>query len=358
MKKIVFLLFVLLSIPALFFIGFLFVMTIMNVNPEPTIPLTTENNEGSFVQTNTPFSMTIFNIGYAGLDQSQDFFLEGGTMSRPRSEGQTWENLQLMGKFLNEQNSDIIFLQEVNIHARRSFHINQREYFSNVLQNYSSTFGMNHQVKWVPVPLAKPIGDVHSGVLTLAKFYTNSSTRYQLPGKEKWPVRIFDLDRCFIENRIPTENGRELILINLHLSAYDKGGLIRKQQLDFLQKYIVEEYEKENYVIVGGDWNHVIPGTDQRLFVTKEKTPSWLQFIPEDFTSHGFTWGSGRTVPTVRSNAFPYQKGINFVSIIDGFLVSPNVEISQIVTNDLGFKHSDHNPVEGSFILKADDKTT
>ena len=345
----------LLTIPVLLFIGFLFVMTVMDVNLEPIIPLTTDNNEGSFVQTNTPFSITTFNIGYAGLDQSQDFFLDGGEMSGPSSEKQMLMNLGAMRKFLHELDTDIIFLQEVNIKARRSFYINQHEFFSNGLHNYSSTFGMNHRVKWVPIPLTKPIGDIHSGVLTLAKFYTNSSTRYQLPGKEKWPVRIFDLDRCFIENRMPVENGRELVLINVHLSAYDKGGLIRKQQLDFLQNYLADEYEKENYVIAGGDWNHVIPGTDQSIFKTMEKPPSWVQNLPEDFTPNGFTWASDRVTPSVRNNAFPYQKGLNFVSVIDGFLVSPNVEISQIHTHDLGFKHSDHNPVVGSFILKEDD---
>jgi endonuclease/exonuclease/phosphatase family metal-dependent hydrolase len=213
---------------------------------------------------------------------------------------------------------------------------------------------MNYLVRWVPVPLTKPMGSVHSGVVTLAQFQTESSTRYQLPGKEKWPVQIFELDRCFIENRIPVENGKELVLINVHLSAYDKGGFIRKQQLDFLHQYISDEFEKGNYVIVGGDWNHVIPGTDQSIFETEQETPFWLQLLPEDFTPSGFTWGSDPTIATVRDNAYPYQQGVNFVSVIDGFLASPNVEISEVFGSDLGFEHSDHNPVTASFTLTED----
>jgi endonuclease/exonuclease/phosphatase family metal-dependent hydrolase len=344
--------FMLLSIPVIFVSGFLLTMTITDASPDTITPLTVGKNKGVVAKTGTPFSITTFNIGYAGLDQRQDFFIDGGTMSRSSSEAQTWENLEHMGKFLREEDSDVIFLQEVNIKATRSYHINQVEYFSNLFSNYSSTFGQNHKVKWVPVPITKPIGSVHSGLVTLSKFYSTTSKRYQLPGKEKWPVRLFALDRCFIENRIPVENGKDLVLANVHLSAYDKDGLIRKQQLDFLQKYILEEYEKGNYVIVGGDWNHVIPGTDQSIFEVKEETPFWVQSLPEEFTPKGFLWGNDVTNPTVRNNAFPYEKGKNFVSIIDGFLVSPNVEIAEIKGHDLGFKHSDHNPVTGVFVLE------
>lgn len=352
MKKIIFRFLLLLSLPVIALVGFLLVMTIMDVNPDLAIPLTTENNEGIIAQTNTPFSITTFNIGYAGLDKGQDFFMDGGKTSRSSSEEQTRINLEEMGDFLREQNTDIIFLQEVDIKSSRSFQVNQKEYLTSLFTDYSSTFGMNYQVKWVPVPLTKPMGSVHSGVVTLSKFHTESSTRYQLPGKEKWPVQIFELDRAFIENRIPVENGKELILINLHLSAYDKGGLIRKQQLAFLQRYISEEYAKENYLIVGGDWNHLIPGTDQSSFESEQESPFWIQLLPEDFTPTGFSWGSDPTIATVRDNAFPYQQGVNFVSVIDGFLVSSNVEMTDIVGSDLGFEHSDHNPVTATFMLK------
>lgn len=335
------------------FIGiFLLIMTITDVDPDSITPLTIENNKELVVKTNTPFSITTFNIGYAGLDQEQDSFMDGGTMSRSKSKEQTWKNLEQMGSFLREKNSDIIMLQEVNIDATRSFHINQLEYFSTLFSNHSSAFGMNHKVKWVPIPITKPIGAVHSGLVTLSKFYTKASTRYQLPGNETWPVRTFALDRCFIENRIPVQNGKEIVLANVHLSAYDKDGLIRKQQLDFLQNHLKKEYAKGNYVIVGGDWNHVIPGTDQ--FKTKEKKPFWVQNLPEDFTPNEFSWGCDLSTPTVRNNAFPYEKGVNFVSIIDAFLVSPNVKISEIHGHDLGFKHSDHNPVTGIFVLKEE----
>ncbi len=44
---------------------------------------------------------------------------------------------------------------------------------------------------------------------------------------------------------------------------------------------------------------------------------------------------------------------MNYTSVIDGFLVSPNVEIASVKTLDLGFAHSDHNPVRVKLRTKA-----
>lgn len=37
--------------------------------------------------------------------------------------------------------------------------------------------------------------------------------------------------------------------------------------------------------------------------------------------------------------------------VIDGFIISPNVELLDVETLDLGFENSDHNPVIISFSL-------
>ncbi|MDE2112896.1 MAG: hypothetical protein KGJ79_17295, partial [Alphaproteobacteria bacterium] len=49
-------------------------------------------------------------------------------------------------------------------------------------------------------------------------------------------------------------------------------------------------------------------------------------------------------VPTVRTNNQPYRPGVNYTAIIDGFLVSPNVEIDSVTTIDTGFQFTDHQP--------------
>jgi hypothetical protein len=115
--------------------------------------------------------------------------------------------------------------------------------------------------------------------------------------------------------------------------------------------FILKEYQKGNYVVVGADWNHVLPGVDDTKFKYTEQIPDWRVVFPSDWTPKGWKWGVETSIPTCRSDRTPYKKGVNFVTIIDGFLVSPNVEIKNVKGFDLGFKDSDHNPVE--IVVKA-----
>ncbi|MCT4597044.1 MAG: endonuclease/exonuclease/phosphatase family protein [Vallitalea sp.] len=327
-------------------------MTVTDYRPKDVVTLDVQNNIENQLKKDTKISALIYNIGYCGLDAKQDFFMDGGKGSRAESKEIALKNLQGITEFLKSQSADFILLQEVDIKATRSFHINEYEQLKQSLDGYSTTYCINYKVPWVPVPLSKPHGMVKSGLVTFSKYNINETNRYKYPGKEKWPRQLALLDRCFIESRMLVEGGKELILINSHLSAYDKGGVIRKQQLDFLNNYIREEYEKGNYIVVGGDWNHFLPGTDPTIFETTMDWPEWLKEIPKEFTPEGFKWGTDKNVPTSRTVGTSYVKGENYVSVIDGFLVSPNVEISNVKGHHLEFEYSDHNPVTLEFILK------
>ncbi|GGF99954.1 endonuclease/exonuclease/phosphatase family protein [Paenibacillus aceti] len=331
---------------------FIIYITASDYKPAAVVALTTDNNPESKLKQGEPFSVTTFNIGYAGLDQGQDFFMDGGTMSRSSSREQTEANLQAIIQFLKESASDFYLLQEVDVDSTRSNHIHEVEQIRTNLPSYGQTFAHNYKVPWVPVPISKPMGAVQSGLVTLSSFHSSNQRRFDLPGKESWPVQLFELDRAFIESRIPVGQDRELILINLHLSAFDKGGTIRKQQLDFMEEYIQREMRKDNYIIIGGDWNHSLPGTDPSDFPTQQGWPEWLQPFPDSFGPTDFKWAVDASTPSVRTLDSAYQQGVNFLAVIDGFLVSPNVEIISVTGHPLSFSHSDHNPVTGQFILK------
>ncbi|MCK4258203.1 MAG: hypothetical protein KAX49_04455 [Halanaerobiales bacterium] len=336
----------------IFFTGYLAFMTITDYKPDVVIPLEVENNQQSIVESDITYSMMIFNIGYCGLDKGRDFFMDGGTESRSESKEKTLENLYAATEFIKGEETSFILLQEVDINSTRSFHVNEYAYLQENLKDYSSTFAYNYKVPWVPVPITKPHGTVNSGLVTFSKYNINETNRYQYPGDEKWLRQLAMLDRCFIESRIKIDENKELVILNSHLSAYDKGGFIRVQQLGFLKEYIITEYEKGNYVIVAGDWNHQIPGTDLSVFQSERGWPEWLQKIPEDFKPEGFNWVADRLTPTDRSVERPYEKGKNFLSIIDGFLVSDNIEVKSVKGYSLEFEYTDHNPVKMEFLLK------
>jgi len=348
MKRILMWVLSILMVPVLIFVLFLAYSITTEYKPD-------EVEEGIILNEKTvnevemsSFQVTTYNIGYCGLDAAQDFFMDGGTMSRSSSLEQTEKNLFGVLKFMTETESDAYLLQEVDEDSSRSFKINQVERIVEEFPSYSSTFAYNFRTGWVPVPVANPMGKAISGLLTLSKMNPDTTTRYQLPGDEPIPNRYFDLKRAILMNTYPLDNGKTLILMNVHLSAFDKGGLIRAQQVEWLISYIEEIYDpNENYFIIGGDWNHLL---SQELLDRIEGEPeSWIAVIPDSLEATGFKLVYDDTVNTVRSLITPYEPGVSFETVIDGFLVSPNVKVVSVMGHDLGFKDSDHQPVTAVF---------
>ncbi|GGE82544.1 endonuclease/exonuclease/phosphatase family protein [Priestia taiwanensis] len=334
--------------------GFILYMVMTDYKPQSVEEVTIENNQKKVIQAGEELTGITFNIGYGGLDESRDFFEDGGEMSRSESKEKTEENMKHIGEYLKQADPSFALLQEIDVDSYRSFHVNEVKYLQDILTSHSSVFGLNYKVPWVPVPVFDPMGGAHSGVLTFSKYEMEKATRYALPGQENWLRQLFELDRAMVVHRLPVDNGKELVLINAHFSAYDKGGEVRKQQMAYAKEFIEKEYKDGNYVVIGGDWNQLFPGTNVDSLNNKKvaELPSWLQILPEDFLPEGFQWGSDVTVPTSRNLDTPYKKGETFVSVIDGFAVSPNVEITESKGIDLDFQHSDHNPVQITFKLK------
>lgn len=331
------------------FLLFLLAVIITDYRPEEINKLEINSNKEEIVKLNNIMSITTFNMGFGGLDKNQDFFMDGGKMSRSYSKEKTYENIDGVGNYLKNKDSDFYFVQEIDEKSTRTYYIDERERINEKLEKYSNSYAYNYKVLWVPVPVRKPHGYVRAGLSSYSKYNINKATRYQLPGKEHFERQLFLLDRCFIESRLKVEDSdKELVLINAHLSAYDKGGVIRKQQLSYLKKHIQNEYDKGNYVLVGGDWNHKLSKTNFKSEVENK----WMQEMPSAFKPDTFKWAVDNLTPTVRSLDSPYKEGYNFVETIDGFLVSNNIEVLDVKGDNLGFEYSDHNPVTMKFKLE------
>lgn len=290
-----------------------------------------------------------WNIGYAGLGKDADFFLDGGKSSKPDNVETVRNNLDNIKKKISEIDADIIFLQEVDVESSRTFDVLQAFEIAKDNKNMGSYFATNFKTFFVPVPWYSPMGRVWSGIMTFSEFsFKNEMERYSLPESSKWPERMFDLKRCMLVSRMPiNENGRELVLVNLHLSAFDDGDL-KTQQLEFVIEFLVNEHKKGNMVIAGGDWNHSMPGIEKEhfgSFTTQEENLKWLGRIDEKMTPNGWDWVFDKDNPSVRSNEKGYAKGENFTTVIDGFLVSPGIVVREIKTVVSQFEYSDHEPV-------------
>ncbi len=325
---------------------FILYLTITEYRPKEIEDAKTIKNNIS-TKIKKTMSVTTLNIGYGSLDENQDFFIEGGKGSHCISRIKTNNNIKSIGKLLRQLNSDFYFLQEVDEPCRRSCYVNEVRDLTKRFNDYNSVFVNNYKVKYVPLPLTSPMGGVLSGLLTLSKHKIISSIRFQLNGKEPFFKRIFFLKRCMNINTITVKDGKELILINIHLSAYDKGGYLRKQQIQHLIEYLKEISKTHQYVIVGGDWNHLLDNSKY-----EEMMPSWVSLLPNELYDTGYKMVYDNSKNTVRSEDKPYVKGENFETIIDGFLVSPAIDVVKVRTFDHGFKYTDHNPVTLTFRLK------
>jgi endonuclease/exonuclease/phosphatase family metal-dependent hydrolase len=169
-----------------------------------------------------------------------------------------------------------------------------------------------------------------------------TSIRYAFPGKYGFPKQLFMLDRCFLVNRYPLSNGKQLVLINTHNEAFDPGE-IRKAQMEYLKKFLLDEYSKGNYIIAGGDWNQSPP--DFRPEFTANKVNQAQMMLKPDYLPQDWTWAYDNTVPSNRSVTEPYDPSVTTTTIIDFFLLSPNVEEISVRCINLNFQNSDHNPV-------------
>jgi endonuclease/exonuclease/phosphatase family metal-dependent hydrolase len=352
MKKTIRLLLLLILIPVIYFALVIVVGSITNYSPEKAEVISHMDNE-FIVSDSSTFSALVWNIGYAGLGAEMDFFYDGGEKVRD-TEDNVRRNFQMIKKFLSwNEHVNFILLQEVDEKSRRSYKLNEVEDINFLMAGHFPFFAPNYKSVYVPVPVFKPLGQVKSGLLTLSSHVPQNTTRFSFPGNYAWPKSNFMLKRCFLVNRYTLNNGKELLIINTHNSAYDDGSL-RKQQMDYLKDFLIKEERKGNYILVGGDWNQCPPefkpNFSNHLFDTVN-----LSYIDKDYLPENWNWIYDSIEPTNRRISIPYEQGKTPVTLIDFFLASPNIEIIKCKNISMEFKYSDHQPVYVEFKLKSDE---
>ncbi len=299
-----------------------------------------------FLRPGDDIKVVSWNIGYGALGDNADFFMDGGKGVKTADGARLAENLTSITEYLKQSNADLILLQETDLNSDRSEHTNEAQMLYNNLDRYEYTFGCNFRVPYIPYPMP-PIGKVDSGIQTLSRAHIDSAERISLPCPFSWPVRIANLKRCLVVNRIPLDKSdKELVIINLHLEAYDDGEG-KAAQTEQLIRLLEEESGTGDYIIAGGDFNQAFSNVDTSdyphydgmwecgLIDTSPYEDDW-QFVMDN------------SVPSCRSLDKPYADADHDsfqYYLIDGFIVSRNIRIDSLETDDLGFKASDHNPV-------------
>jgi endonuclease/exonuclease/phosphatase family metal-dependent hydrolase len=286
-------------------------------------------------------TITSWNLGYSGLGAEGEFKADGGNRIFPVNENFVQKHIDNICSFVANDKSDIRIFQEV---AKKSHLIYEHDLYNSlksVLPSFNNVFSPSVHLKHFPV-----IGRLYVGNCIFSQYKPASSMRYSLPAGDNFFTRPFTLKYNFIVQHYPiTGSDKYWSIIDLHFSAFDKGGKLRQKQFEKLKSVLLDEYNKGNYVVAGGDWNQRLAKTNFS-YTTEEKYLFWIHDLPEDATPPGWSWGIDPRFPTVRTLERPFHSGENYTCIIDGFLVSPNVTIESVTTINREFSDSDHNPVK------------
>ncbi len=343
--------------------GYIIYMQMNYYRIEDHTALETGNNQEQILKPGETYTAVTCNIGFGAYGPDYSFFMDTGEMEdgtrtagkygRAISKESVETNMEKAAEALEKLNADFMLLQEVDVDADRSYHINQKETLMKRFGDYGNVFANNFHSAYLFYPFSDPHGAVEAGLLNFSRYEIAEAERRSYPVDNSFVTKFTDLDRCFSVMRLPVEGGKQLVLVNNHMSAYDEGGLIRAQQLELLNSVMEEEYEAGNYVIVGGDFNHALGEAVAEGFPSKQKFPAWVSILTQEEMAEGIRIVQAENeleVPTCRGADIPYTKGVNFTTVVDGFLVSDNVKAAaENVDTDFGY--SDHNPVLLQFEL-------
>ena len=336
-------------------------LTVDEYNPQNVEALSINGNTQRNASVGTPMRIMTWNVGFGALGDNADFFMDGGKMVQTASKDRVYSNLTGIMKEVEAVSPDIFFAQEIDTNSARTYFINESDYFVNnspaTVFDGQNAYATNYRVAFVPLPLP-PIGKVEAGIEIFSEYKLNSAIRLKLPCPFSWPLRTMNLKRCLEVCRVPVlDSDKELVLINLHLEAYDDGeGKI--EQTKVLSSILSEEVAKGNYVIAAGDFNQTFSGTDSSRYPLVEGADWQPGIVEESDFDKDLSFYMCEEVPSCRSldrvladapskepNDFQYY-------ILDGFIVSSNIDVEAVTTEDLGFVCSDHNPVIMDFKLK------
>ena len=343
---------------------------------------------GDALTTGKKYSALTYNIGFGAYTPDFSFFMDGGKSSWAKSKDSVKETIKGAGELVASKNPDFALVEEIDLDATRSYHVNEYSILKETIPAYNCVFAQNYDSAFLFYPFTQPHGKSKAGLALFSRYPVTGSLRRSFPVSTSF-TKFFDLDRCYSISRVPVDNGKELVIFELHMSAYGNSDAIREGQIRMLSEDMQKEYEAGNYVICGGDFNHDLKAADTQSTELKasdennknnegdkanessdtqadsgdsaeEEPESWAYPFPRRDLPEHFSFCLDQLSEDEKNNLWnsarnadmEYVPGETYTVTLDGFIISDNVECTKYENVNTGYSYSDHDPVYMEFQLK------
>lgn len=317
------------------------------------------------------YSALTYNIGFGAYTPDFSFFMDGGKYSWAKSKDSVKETIKGAGELVASKDPDFALVQEIDLDATRSYHVNEYSILKENIPAYNCVFAQNYDSAFLFYPFTQPHGKSKAGLALFSKYPITGSMRRSFPISTSF-TKFFDLDRCYSISRVPVDNGKELVIFELHMSAYGNSDAIREGQIRMLSEDMQKEYEAGNYVICGGDFNHDLKAADTQSKASdadnntqtgsedSAEPESWAYPFPRSELPEHFSFCLDQLSEDEKNNLWnsarnadmEYVPGETYTVTLDGFIISDNVECTKYENVNTGYSYSDHDPVYMEFQLK------
>lgn len=341
-------------------------------NQELQVEEISQNTEaGNELTTEKNYSALTYNIGFGAYTPDFSFFMDGGKSSWAKSKDSVKEMIKGAGELVASKDPDFALVQEIDLDATRSYHVNEYSILKENIPAYNCVFAQNYDSAFLFYPFTQPHGKSKAGLALFSKYPITGSMRRSFPISTSF-TKFFDLDRCYSISRVPVDNGKELVIFELHMSAYGNSDAIREGQIRMLSEDMQKEYEAGNYVICGGDFNHDLKAADTQSKASdasnntqtdsgdSAEPESWAYPFPRSELPEHFSFCLDQLSEDEKNNLWnsarnadmEYVPGETYTVTLDGFIISDNVECTKYENVNTGYSYSDHDPVYMEFQLK------
>lgn len=237
------------------------------------------NNETVWTP-DTPIKTMTYNLGFGGGENG----LEGTIYTQKDVE----KNLSDIKNTILSESPDILAVQEIDLHSKRSYFIDEVKYIARTCKYPYVAMAYTWDKNWVPYPFfTNPkyqFGKILAGQAIFSKYPISKQEilRFNKPSSNNGFYNLFYLDRVLQTIQISLSKTQSIRISNIHLEAFDKKE--RAKQAKYVLRFLEDPLPKIPQILMG-DLNAVdtllVPSlSDSKEFhheYEKDKTLSILR---------------------------------------------------------------------------------